>query len=274
MIEQGIQEKNDIYKNLLNGYKLQVIYMKNKKQYTSGLEVCNKILKMDELEIGTIVDKLYMLNEKRLNKEVLEMTTDILKKFPHNKNVLYQQGVAAMFLEDYELGEQCFEQVVEMSPSNISAFKNLFVCYKRNNKQFEKLKTLRSLTKLNSFVSNHVNEEIKCFKELILNGEYTKKLDIIEITSLYDISESEEVNNWIVNELDSIITKDDPIEEISPILYDYCQNLIEDNLIETKFRMIRKFKNKQIFSQYIDNYKKLDKIYAKKKKQIKNIKTR
>ena len=271
MIQEGQQDPDDLHKNLFNGYKLQVVYMKNKKNYKVGLEICEKILEMDDLDIGTLVDKLYMLNEERFNKKVLELSKEVLEKFPKNRNVLYQQGVAAMFLKDYELGEKCFVQVVKMSKRNISALKNLFVCFKNNLKEFDKLQILNQLKSLGSGVSNHLNEQCEAVREVTRKGKVHKLLDPLSYESLLGISSSEQVNFWIEKEAEAIFLKDNLQYHGANIFMKFAVDKLHEELVETKKRIIKKFTNERIFKKLEKIYRFLDEAYKKKKEGLEQI---
>jgi tetratricopeptide (TPR) repeat protein len=271
MIKEGKEEEEDVNKNLFNGYKLQVVYMKSRKQYITGLEVCEKILKMDPLEIGTIVDKMYMMNEQRLNTEVLEMAKDVLIKFPKNKNVLYQQGVAAMFNKDYELGQDCFEKVTSISKKNISALKNLFVCYKHNDKFFEQLQVLNKLKEMNNYIFNHLNEVDRNREIITWNGECLKKLDLVSIDEIEQDFDLERDHEDIMKEIENIKKKNNNVENEDENLMGYTMKCLDSNLLEIQLRILKKFKSKRKFKKYQEKYDRLKLFFALKQKKLKKL---
>ena len=267
MIAEGRREPEDVNKNLLNGYKLQVVYMKSRKQYSTGLEVCDKILAMDELEIGTLVDKMYMMNECRQNKQVLALAESLLQKFPKNKNVLYQMGVAAMFEKNYEKGRDCFQQVVEISPKNISAFKNLFVCYKHNDQAFEQLEILNRLKQMKSPVLNHLNEENKVVKKIISRGECLKKEEKGQ-----GVEPKEDDHPFVAKEIREINKLEltvPPPDDLLEFAF-YCH---QQNSVQSRLRILKKYRSQKKFNKVKEKYEKLlDSFKLKKKKLKKHIK--
>ena len=263
MIKEGEGEPNDLNKNLLKGYKLQLMYMKSRKQYSTALEICDKILEINELKIDTLVKKMYMLNERRQSNKVLSMAEKLLKKFPKNLNILFQMGLAANIVKNYHKGRDCFEEVIKFSPNHISALKNLQVAYHYTNQSFEKLQILNKLKKMQIFLGSHINKEIKTIKEIISRGEFLKIEEKVE-----GITPQAEDHPYVAKEIEEI----NKLEIKSPSLdnlQEFAINCYNQICTQCRLRILNKYRSKKKFHKVKEKYKMLLDSFRLKKKKLK-----
>jgi len=177
LINQAISLEHLNY-NKIKFLHLQISILDGLKQYEKLLDTINYAIKLIPSLFYFYNLKIYYLTITRRELEALELTDELIKKFPDLKYKLNERKTSILFkTERYEEALEINNELIKLYPEKIDYINNQAMILGYSGKKEEAIETAKHLIQLNPNISNSYDTFGNVY---MVFEEYKKAIDKFE----------------------------------------------------------------------------------------------